>query len=293
MAERRWFKGRAALAVDQWYSSGPGVQQQLERARELLQKPNQSLTALVGDLNTSGHGHTEFRYPLGGALKGDEFERVIRQGYLEAIGLALAHTPPVPIRTFWMTGAGNPRFEMHISDEHRHVSVTLFVPEVEGGADYEGSPEAWVVSVGSDGQVETKQTSGPARQTSPSTRATSDSSCEQLLRLLTQAPHPKFPRVLHDSAEDRSSGAVIAGAGTGAQELRLPVPGSGYESTAPDPMFQVQRPLEVDLGVVPSFECRAQHALVAVGRSETRQPDDRCEEPAREWGEEIVEQHRM
>ena len=108
-----------------------------------------------------------------------------------------------------------------------------------------------------------------------------------------QALHSQLPRVLDDSAEDGSSGAGIAGMGTGAKELRLPVPRSGYEGMASNALFQVQGSPEVGLGVVPSPECRAQHALVALGRTETREADDRRDEPAGEGFEEVVEQCRM
>ncbi len=63
------------------------------------------------------------------ALQGEEFESVARAGYLKAIALAQGHAPPVPIKTFWMTDVGNERFEMHVTDEREHVSVTLLVPE--------------------------------------------------------------------------------------------------------------------------------------------------------------------
>lgn len=172
MAERKWFKGRAALAVDAWYSSDD-VPGNLEYARDLLQQRDRSFVDIVGQLDADGRKKDEFVYPLGGgSLQGDDFEKVTRQGYLEAIGLAFLHSPPVPIKTFWMTGAGNDEFEMHISDEPQHVSVTLLVPEVEGGSEYPGSPESWVVRIDAGGQVETKQTSGPPGLEPPSTRGT-------------------------------------------------------------------------------------------------------------------------
>jgi hypothetical protein len=169
MAERKWFKGTAALAVDDWYSTDD-VRANLEEASNYLQS-GQSFADIVGALAAAGRGRREFVHPLEGSrLQGPEFESVTRQGYLEAIALALGHSPPVAITTFWMTGAGNDRFEMHISDETEQVSVTLLVPEVEGGT--EEGPESWVVSIDADGRVETKQTSGPPDPEPPSVRGT-------------------------------------------------------------------------------------------------------------------------
>jgi hypothetical protein len=169
MAERKWFKGGAALAVDEWYSSG-SVPTNLAEARRYLLS-GQSFAEIVRELGDTGRGRPEFVHPVGNSrLQGPEFERVTRQGYLEAIGLALLHDPPVPIKTYWMTGAGNDEFEMHITDETEHVSVTLFAPEVEGGT--EEGPEAWVVRIDDRGEVDTERTSGPLGLQQPSTRGT-------------------------------------------------------------------------------------------------------------------------
>ncbi len=164
--ERMWFKGRAALAVDEWYSTGD-VANNLREARDLLQRDT-AFEEVVAGLS---RGHDEFMYPLGGgALQGPAFETVARQGYLEAIGLALDHDPPVPIKTYWMTGAGNRKFEMHITDEAEHVSVTMLVPKVRGGSSSSGSPESWVVSMDRAGRATTKRTSGPDGSPQPSMR---------------------------------------------------------------------------------------------------------------------------
>ena len=169
MAERKWFKGIAALAVDDWYSSGD-VAANLAEAREYLLS-DQSFADIVTELGEAGHGREEFIHPRGSSrLQGPEFESVTRQGYLEAIGLAFLHDPPVPIKTYWMTGAGNDEFEMHITDEADHVSLTLFAPDVEGGTEAPGTPESWVVRIDRGGRVETRQTSGSPEPEPPSTR---------------------------------------------------------------------------------------------------------------------------
>jgi hypothetical protein len=170
VAERKWFKGPAGLAVDAWYSSG-SVRANLEQARDLLQQ-NVPFASIVSQLGSLDRGRPEFVYPLEQSiLQGTEFESVARHGYLEAIGLALVvHSPPVPIKTYWMTGAGNDKFEMHIADEANQVSVTLLVPQVEGGSMDPGYPEAWVVSIDAAGHQQTKKTSGPPNLPRPSER---------------------------------------------------------------------------------------------------------------------------
>lgn len=171
MADRKWYKTRANIAIDDWFRSGD-VRENLLYARDrLINEPG--FAELVNRLGADKRTKDEFRYPREGALRGHDFEKVTRQGYLEAIGLALSHTPAVPITTFWMTGAGNANFEMHITDEAEQVFVTMLVPEVEGGSTAEKSPESWVVTRGTAEQPMTKQTSGPSGRRQPSRRPTS------------------------------------------------------------------------------------------------------------------------
>jgi hypothetical protein len=180
-----WFKGRAAVALDAWYEGD--VEANLHRAREWLSDHELSFADMAGRLNLvfagkdicladadDDHPEYAFDYPIpDGALQGDAFENVMRSGYLEAIGLALGHSPPVPIRTYWMTGVGNKRFEMHISDSAQHVAVTLFVPKVEGGSRHTHSPEGWKVVADRHGVATAVQTSGPPTDVQPSMRGAS------------------------------------------------------------------------------------------------------------------------
>jgi hypothetical protein len=160
MADRKWFKGTAALELDAWYSVGD-VEANLGYAQDLLES-GRSFEDIVAELGGAGRWNAElFPHPDDGYVQGREFESVARQGYLKAIELARGHDPRVPIKTFWMTGVGNDRFEMHVTDEREHISVTLLVPVVDGGTDLPGSPESWVVTIGDDGQVDLTQTSGP------------------------------------------------------------------------------------------------------------------------------------
>jgi hypothetical protein len=161
MPDRKWFKGTAAQAIDDWYRTGD-VEANLREAQQLL-SGGQPYAAVVDELASNQRwNRDDFPYPLaGGALAGDDFENITRSGYLKAIELALNHSPPVPIETFWMTGAGNTQFEMHISDQTDCVAVTVLAPHVEGGDRTEGMPEAWVVRFDGGGNVENRQTSGP------------------------------------------------------------------------------------------------------------------------------------
>ena len=94
MAERRWFKGRAARELDRWYSDGD-VGQNLRDARDVL-RDVETFEAIVRRLNDEGRWSTDelYSYPRQGALVGPQFEAVARQGYLEAIALARRHRSP-------------------------------------------------------------------------------------------------------------------------------------------------------------------------------------------------------
>jgi hypothetical protein len=178
-----WFKGRAAVALDSWYEGD--VEENLRNAREWLGDPELTFTDMAGRLNLvfagkdirlsdadDDHPEYAFDYPMDDhVLQGEEFETVIRRGYLEAIGLALEHSPPVPIKTHWLTGVDNESFEMHVSDGAHHVSVTLFVPgDVQGGSEHPDSPEGWKVTVDGGGTAQAIQTSGPPTAVPPSLR---------------------------------------------------------------------------------------------------------------------------
>ena len=125
---RKKFKGPAARALDAWYSTG-SVADNLTEARNLLQSPR-DFTSIIRALS---HGKPEFDvYPEStSVLRGPEFERVARDGYLRAIDLAFGHNPPVPIRTTWETGAGNTELELDPTDGANHVEVTVRIPGVE------------------------------------------------------------------------------------------------------------------------------------------------------------------
>jgi hypothetical protein len=171
MAERKWFKGRAARELDAWYGRGE-VGDNLIEARRVLQR-DESFDETIAQLNAERPWSTdeEYSYPHHDPLQGPEFEAVARRGFLEAIALARRHEPPVPITTYWMNGVGNDTFEMHIADDTDEVAVTLLIPNDEGGSDDHG-PESWVVTIDGYGHVDVEQTSGPPGRAQPSTTET-------------------------------------------------------------------------------------------------------------------------
>ncbi len=123
------FKGPAARALDAWYSTG-NVTNNLTEAQTLL-RSGRGFTDLIRDLKAGQHGKPEFeQYPMSGSvLQGPGFERVARDRYLDAIGLAFGHSPPVPIRTTWEAGAGNTEIEFDVTDGGDHVEVTVRLPQ--------------------------------------------------------------------------------------------------------------------------------------------------------------------
>jgi hypothetical protein len=122
------FRGRASRALDDWYSTGD-VTNNLTEARRLLQS-GRSFTQIINDLRVRRHTRPEFVYPAGLAvLRRPEFEPAARDSYLDAIKLALDHSPAVPIRTTWETGAGNTEFEFALTDGGDHIEVTVRLPQ--------------------------------------------------------------------------------------------------------------------------------------------------------------------
>jgi hypothetical protein len=123
------FKGPAARALDAWYSAG-NVTNNLTEAQTLL-RSGRGFTNLIRDLKAGQHGKPEFeQYPMSGSvLQGPGFEREARDRYLDAIGVAFGHNPPVPIRTTWEAGAGNTVVQFALTDRGDHVEVTISLPQ--------------------------------------------------------------------------------------------------------------------------------------------------------------------
>ncbi len=119
---------------------------------------DQPLTAMVTDLaGQAGVPWSAFTAEyfanewVSGKQSRSSTDAVLRNGYREAIRLALSHEPPVPLETFWVTGAGAD-FEVQISDGEEHVTLFTIVPGVAGDDIPLGSKRAvaksWIVTAG-------------------------------------------------------------------------------------------------------------------------------------------------
>ena len=74
---------------------------------------------------------------------------MLKHGYREAFQLALDHDPPVPVETFWGSGAGD-EFELHVTDGFDRVTVFMLVPPGEGvmHSSERAHNKSWVVTAG-------------------------------------------------------------------------------------------------------------------------------------------------
>jgi hypothetical protein len=118
------FRGPVSRDLDDWYTTG-NVKTNLDEAQRLLNSPR-NFTAIIAELT---HGKPSFVFPKHPKLRGNAFESKLRQGYLDAIELALDHYDvPVPIRTWWETRDGINDFDTKITDHVDHVEVTILVP---------------------------------------------------------------------------------------------------------------------------------------------------------------------
>jgi hypothetical protein len=118
------FRGQASRDLDDWYRTGD-VKANLEEARRLLNSPR-DFKAIIAALT---HGKPSFVFPKHPKLRGGAFQNKLRQGYLDAIELALNHhNPPVPIETWWET-KDITEFDTKIANHASHVEVTILVPK--------------------------------------------------------------------------------------------------------------------------------------------------------------------
>jgi hypothetical protein len=122
------FKGPASRALDEWYRDGD-VANNLREASTLLAS-DLSFADIIQTLSSRDRTKPAFRYPAGlAALQRLDFEPDARAAYLQAIGRAFGHNPPVPIRTTWEAGAGNTGFEFVFTDGVDHIEVTVRLPQ--------------------------------------------------------------------------------------------------------------------------------------------------------------------
>jgi hypothetical protein len=71
-------------------------------------------------------------------------DRIIRAGYQEAIRLAQDKPEPVPIETFWVTGATD-ELEVHICEGKRQITVLLLIPLDNEYGSRRADARSWVV----------------------------------------------------------------------------------------------------------------------------------------------------
>jgi hypothetical protein len=83
-------------------------------------------------------------------MAGPDVERVLRCGYEKAIGIARSRPDPLPIETFWVTGASD-SLEVHICEGERHVTVTVFIPTDRRYGSERAESKSWVVRVARTG----------------------------------------------------------------------------------------------------------------------------------------------
>jgi hypothetical protein len=82
----------------------------------------------------------------------EDAQRVIKVGEIEAIRIASTFSPPAPIETFWVTGAGDD-FELHIHEPaagtpDARVHVFMFIPRSRGYGSTRAESSSWIVRIG-------------------------------------------------------------------------------------------------------------------------------------------------
>jgi len=157
----RIYKTTDAEKLDERFS-GDGEQLRgvytsaLQRYEQFGSQPlSEMVTALAGQPDVPWTAETAelFRSQFLPGLSGHgNVDAVLRNGYREAFQLALDHDPPVPLETFWVTGAGDD-FEVYISDGRERVTAFMIVPGVAGvngfpGGSTRAENKSWVVTSG-------------------------------------------------------------------------------------------------------------------------------------------------
>jgi hypothetical protein len=162
MAHVAVYKSRAAEYLDDFYSGDERpITEAYEEALALLaQYENDRLSAVTAVLNDperevarldpddGNPDDFEAFWLSDDSAHGDkQVDRVLRHGYREAIEIARGYPEPVPIETFWITGASD-EFELHICAGKRRVTVFMFVPQRRRYGSTRSEASTWVVRVG-------------------------------------------------------------------------------------------------------------------------------------------------
>jgi hypothetical protein len=150
------YKSSSIERVDAFYSGDPGAA--LAYASELLSEAQVLQAAETfaddGQIEADDVGRFANGWLSGtGPLAGKDVDRVIRLGYIEAIRTASDYEPPVPIETFWVTGAGDD-FEMHICAGAERVTVFMLIPVRRKYGSSTAASRSWVVRVGDHDDVD-------------------------------------------------------------------------------------------------------------------------------------------
>ena len=164
---RRVYKGSYLEALDQYFSGSPEeLRESYRSALSLMRDRDEGLTGAVDELaggsdrgpsiDAAAAAHFQTTWLEGkGQLEGQHVDAVMRRGYQEAIELALGYDEPVPIETFWVTGASN-EFEMHICEGRDGIIVLQFLP-LESEGSRRARSRSWVVGVGGPQNVPDEQ----------------------------------------------------------------------------------------------------------------------------------------
>jgi hypothetical protein len=156
------YKSTAAEFIDDFFSGDDlRLEDAYDYALGLLDQDGDSLADVIERFSADRDGPSAAKAPSDHWLQGPDVDRVMREGYLEAIRAARAHEPPVPIETLWMTGAGD-EFEMHVCDGERRVIALLSIPRTRDYGSEKAKARSFAFRAGRKGARAAKQqTSGP------------------------------------------------------------------------------------------------------------------------------------
>ncbi|MCU1427658.1 MAG: hypothetical protein JWL83_1658 [Actinomycetia bacterium] len=153
------YKSLTAEFLDDFYSGeGTPIDDAYTIAEQLLQAhQHQSLSATTAELNSTNRLATDVGNPQDfenfwlsdkSQLAGKEVDRVLRHGYAEAIRIGRQEYPaPVPIETFWITGAG-PDFELHICKGKHRITVFMLIPNARRYGSTRSEATSFIVRAG-------------------------------------------------------------------------------------------------------------------------------------------------
>ena len=156
MSECAIYKSTAAEFLDEFYGGSPEDLRQafddaLRRLEAHQDEPLSTTTEELERLNRlePGAAGDFYNYWLSDTsrLAGSEVDRILRHGYREAIELARSHEPPMPIETFWLTGASH-EFELHICEGRTRVTVVMFIPRTRRYGSKRARSRSWVIRIG-------------------------------------------------------------------------------------------------------------------------------------------------